>query len=113
MRECGPLPDRCKRLGRIRLVGRLGPALIVLLVFAAVGGASLAHHRQPLRVTLGRSERGRPIVAIRTGNPHGKTALVVGCIYGTECAGIAIARALERVPTGLDLWVVPNLNPDG
>ena len=39
--------------------------------------------------------------------------LVVGCIHGTECAGIAIARALERVRTRADLWVVPNLNPDG
>jgi murein peptide amidase A len=39
--------------------------------------------------------------------------LVFGCIHGSECAGTAIARALERVHTGLDLWVVPNLNPDG
>jgi murein peptide amidase A len=39
--------------------------------------------------------------------------LVIGCIHGTECAGIAIARALERVRTDLDLWVIPNLNPDG
>ena len=39
--------------------------------------------------------------------------LVVGCIHGTECAGIAVARALEQVTTRLDLWIVPNLNPDG
>jgi protein MpaA len=39
--------------------------------------------------------------------------LVVGCIHGTECAGIAIARALEHVHAHVDLWVVPNLNPDG
>jgi len=62
---------------------------------------------------LGRSERGRPIVAIRTGNPRGVRVLVVGCIHGTECAGIPIARALARVRTRLDLWIVPNLNPDG
>jgi protein MpaA len=53
------------------------------------------------------------IVAYRTGDPAGVPVLVVGCIHGTECAGIAIARALERVRTGLDLWIVPNLNPDG
>jgi protein MpaA len=62
---------------------------------------------------LGRSERGRPIVGYRTGELHGVPVLVVGCIHGTECAGIAIARALERVRTDLDLWVIPNLNPDG
>ena len=44
---------------------------------------------------LGRSVQGRPIAAIRVGDPHGTRMLVVGCIHGTECAGIAIARALE------------------
>ena len=40
---------------------------------------------------------------------------MVGCIHGNECAGLAIVRALERLPTpsGLDLWVIENLNPDG
>jgi protein MpaA len=62
---------------------------------------------------LGRSEKGRPIVAVRTGDRNGTRVLVVGCIHGTECAGIAIARALERVRARVDLWIVPNLNPDG
>ncbi len=39
--------------------------------------------------------------------------LVVGCIHGNESAGIAVARALEHVHTRLDLWIVPDLNPDG
>jgi murein tripeptide amidase MpaA len=39
--------------------------------------------------------------------------LVFGCIHGNETAGIAVARALERVRAGADLWIVPNLNPDG
>jgi protein MpaA len=40
--------------------------------------------------------------------------LVVGCIHGNETAGIAVARALERLsPPDLDLWIVPDLNPDG
>jgi protein MpaA len=48
------------------------------------------------------------------GNPSGRPILVVGCIHGNETAGIAIARALERVsPADLDLWIVPDLNPDG
>jgi protein MpaA len=91
-------------------VRRLLPALLVVLVLAPAGAAAAV---QPARVLLGRSEGGRPIVAIHTGDPRGTTVLVVGCIHGTECAGVAIAHALERVRTGLDLWVVPNLNPDG
>jgi protein MpaA len=63
---------------------------------------------------LGRSVDGRPIEAIRVGNPHGTPVLVVGAIHGNETAGIAIARALERLhPRDLDLWIVPDLNPDG
>ena len=52
-------------------------------------------------------------MAYRIGSPRGTPVLVVGCIHGTECAGIRIVRALERVRTGLDLWVIPNLDPDG
>jgi murein peptide amidase A len=62
---------------------------------------------------LGRSEGGRSIVAVRVGDSQGTGVLVVGCIHGTECAGIAVARELEHVRTRLDLWIVPNLNPDG
>jgi protein MpaA len=62
---------------------------------------------------LGRSEQGRAILAARAGNPNGPRVLVVGCIHGNETAGIAVARALERVRTGDDVWIVPDLNPDG
>jgi protein MpaA len=64
-------------------------------------------------VAIGRSEAGRPIVVVRAGDRHGPRVLVVGCIHGTECAGLAVASALERVRGRLDLWIVPNLNPDG
>jgi murein peptide amidase A len=93
-------------------VRRVGPALLALLVLAASGTAA-AHRPRGARVPLGRSERGRPILAIHTGSPHGLPVLVIGCIHGTECAGIPIALALGHVRTSLDLWVVPNLNPDG
>jgi protein MpaA len=62
---------------------------------------------------LGRSEGGRPIVAVRAGDPHGVRVLVVGCIHGNEGAGIAIAHALQRLRSGADLWIVSDLNPDG
>ncbi len=65
-------------------------------------------------VLLGRSWQGRPIEAIEVGNPSGTRVLVVGCIHGNETGGIAIAQALERLsPPGLDLWIIPDLNPDG
>jgi protein MpaA len=62
---------------------------------------------------LGRSEQGRPIYAERVGDPHGTRVLVVGCIHGNECAGIPIVQALARAHARVDLWLVPNLNPDG
>jgi len=62
---------------------------------------------------LGRSEEGRPIVALRAGDPRGRRVLVFGCIHGTEYAGIAVARALEHAHGHVDLWIVPDLNPDG
>ena len=58
---------------------------------------------------------GRPIYVREVGAPGGRTVLVVGCIHGSEPAGIAVAQALERTtaPPGVDLWVVEILNPDG
>jgi protein MpaA len=65
---------------------------------------------------LGRSVDGRPIVAIERGDPASpRKVLVVGCIHGNEPAGTAIAARLERLrpPPGVDLWIVPTVNPDG
>lgn len=63
--------------------------------------------------SLGRSEGGRSIPALRAGDPRGPRVLVVGCIHGNECAGLAVAAALARVRARVDLWIVPDLNPDG
>jgi protein MpaA len=68
------------------------------------------------RIRLGESALGRPIVAIARGDPAGERKfLVVGCIHGDECAGAAVVRRLVAAPVfaQLDLWLVPNLNPDG
>jgi murein peptide amidase A len=63
---------------------------------------------------LGRSVDGRAITAVEVGDPAATRVLVVGCIHGNEPAGIAVAQRLERLsPAGVDLWVVPDLNPDG
>ena len=56
------------------------------------------------------------IEAVELGDPSAaRKVLVVGCIHGNECAGVAIARRLERMPPpkGVDLWLVESLNPDG
>jgi protein MpaA len=99
--------------------------LSILLVATLAGGATAGAqpHRSgsgPAATTakahwmlLGRSEQGRAILAARVGNPDGPRVLVVGCIHGNETAGISIARALEHVRTVDDVWIVPNLNPDG
>jgi protein MpaA len=77
-----------------------------------IAAAPLIRHE----IVLGRSQQGRPIVAWETGDPNAKRrVLVVGCIHGNEPAGIAIANAVThaQVPAGTDVWVVPDLNPDG
>jgi murein peptide amidase A len=87
-----------------------------IFVVLALGGslsATAAGRSGPVRLQLGRSEQGRPIVAVQAGDAKGTRVLLFGCIHGTECEGIAVARALERERTRADLWLVPNLNPDG
>src|SRR5581483_11718720 len=94
--------------------------VIALAIVAplAIGGSAAARSDAGGRRTfvLGRSLRGRPIVGIEVGDLGARRrALIVGCIHGNEQAGIAIARWLAATPPpkGVDLWVVPVLNPDG
>jgi murein peptide amidase A len=88
-------------------------ALAAVVLACGLGAAAAAAVVTAHPLQLGRSQDGRPIVAVRVGDPHETRVLVVGCIHGNEGAGIAVARALEHVRTHLDLWIVPNLNPDG
>lgn len=65
---------------------------------------------------LGRSLEGRPIRAWRIGNPRAKRhVLVVGCIHGNECAGVAVTQRLVNLvrPIATDVWVIQYLNRDG
>jgi murein peptide amidase A len=65
---------------------------------------------------LGRSLLGRPIAIFERGDPDApRRVLVVGCIHGSENAGIAVANRLQSIPLPpeLDLWVIPSANPDG
>jgi protein MpaA len=67
-------------------------------------------------IVIGHSVRGRPITAIVRGpNRAPRKILVVGCIHGNECAGLAITSALAhaKLVKGVQLWLVPEMNPDG
>ena len=93
-------------------------AVLALLVACGAGAVLPATARSSppaRRAVLGRSVDGRPIVAVEVGDPASPRALVVGCIHGNECAGVPIAERLEALspPRGVDLWIVPDLNPDG
>ena len=66
--------------------------------------------------TVGHSVEGRPIRAVRVGNPRAKKkVLVVGEIHGNELAGRAVTKRLRRAhpPRGVEYWLIDDLNPDG
>ena len=67
------------------------------------------------RRVFGTSVQGRPLEAFRLGDPKGVTVVVIGVIHGNEDAGLLITDQLLEmdVPRGINLWVVPTVNPDG
>ena len=98
--------------------GAVALALLTPLVFAGAVAAARSPPDPASRrmVLLGRSVDGRPITAVETGDLDSpRRALIVGCIHGNEPAGIAIAIRLAKQPPprGVDLWIIPDLNPDG
>ena len=68
-------------------------------------------------IRFGTSGRGVPLVAVHVGDPTRPPVLIVGCIHGDECAGLAVSTRLAALtPTGAagaNLWIVADLNPDG
>jgi protein MpaA len=64
---------------------------------------------------IGTSVEGRPIVASHRGTPGGTVILVVGVIHGDENDGLGILDQLATMPlpAGIDLWLMPAMNPDG
>jgi protein MpaA len=95
----------------------LAAAVVLAALAGAAGQASAAE--APLQgtvSTLGHSADGRPIRVVRLGDRRApRKVLVVGAIHGDETAGIPVLRALRRraAPRGVELWLVPSLNPDG
>lgn len=89
--------------------GHLG----LVLALAVLGWASVASART---VLIGRSVHGRAITAQVLGpDAAPRKILLVGCLHGNECAGISVLSALARsaLPRGIQLWLVPEMNPDG
>lgn len=90
---------------------------IVIGFFAAVIGAlSPSEPRYAAPEPFGRSAQGRILRVEKFGQPDAaRRVLVVGCIHGDECAGMAVTRVLVRrdPPAEADVWVIHNLNPDG
>src|SRR4029453_9529858 len=65
---------------------------------------------------LGHSVDGRPIRPVVLGNPTAEHRLLfVGCIHGTEGAGLTIVHRLVAMgaPAGTEIVVLPVLNADG
>jgi len=87
-------------------------ALVVaglLVALAALAGPSNA-------AELGRSVEGREIPLATLGPADAPArVLVVGSIHGDEPGGLAVTRRLRRrpPPSGVELWVIDTLNPDG
>jgi murein peptide amidase A len=65
---------------------------------------------------FGTSVLGRPLRAYRVGDRRSDvTAVLLGNMHGDEPAGVRLVNAVRRAPRlrGVDLWVVPTMNPDG
>lgn len=81
------------------------------------GGAAVSETVRVRDSVLGRSVEGRPIRVTRIGDPGAPVkVLVVGAIHGNEPAGMAVTALLRSRPpalAGVELWVIPTINPDG
>ena len=89
-------------------------------VAGAVSGILLpgtAGAAEPRRYVIGRTHRDRRITAYRIGPADAPSRyVVIGCMHGDESAGhrIALHRMIKRrAPDGVQVWIVPTMNPDG
>lgn len=85
---------------------------------ASISCREVARGSVDLRCVIGHSVRGRPIVAMRQGNPSADKVLVVsGQMHGNEWPGPLVVKRIRGfdVPqTGpAQIWTVRTMNPDG
>jgi hypothetical protein len=72
--------------------------------------------RAPATLVVGRSVRGRAIVATRQGPATAPYVLVVlGQMHGTEPRGRDVVAAVRRLapPSQVQVWTIVSMNPDG
>ena len=93
-----------------------------IAIALGVGVAASAPAEPPASIAaevqvIGHSVQGRPITAVQLGDPAAeRVALVVGLIHGDEHAGLRIVDRVEGRASeiqGVQLWVIPSVNPDG
>ena len=108
--------DALKRVQRdygLSPTGKYGPRTRVALSEAIddATGPRTWYHKE----TIGTSAEGRPITAYRAGEKGKPVVMVVATMHGEENFGQYVAKGLleGRQIRGVDLWVVPVLNPDG
>jgi protein MpaA len=67
------------------------------------------------KLVIGTSTQGRNINAYRAGEPGKPVVMVVATMHGEEDFGQYVVRGLMegRPIKGVDLWLLPVLNPDG
>lgn len=84
----------------------------------AAAAAAAPSDRRPAVLesrTIGHSVQGRPIRAWRLGRPGKRRIVLISTMHGNEPHTRRILATLRdgREIRGIDLWVVPVLNPDG
>ena len=104
---------RLQARANLPVTGRVNKATMTALSRAVrrATGPRTWYHRE----TIGTSAEGRPIRAYRAGEPGKPVVMVVATMHGEEDFVQYLARGLleGRRIGGVDLWVVPVLNPDG
>ena len=67
-------------------------------------------------VVIGTSYLGRPIVAVQIQDSPHRPVIAIGSIHGDESMGLEVVERLRNspdIPEGLNLWIIPTVNPDG
>jgi murein peptide amidase A len=99
----------------LSLVIPLGSGAIAAPSVGVAGGSERAGAATIGVRVLGRSVKGRKILAYHLGEPGARTVVLISAMHGDEPAPRQILDSLRNGPPvhGLNLWVVPAYNPDG
>src|SRR5258706_5147585 len=106
-------------ISAMRLIARVAILAVALALLPVPGHAATA---PPVRdLTIGLSDDGRPITALRVGDGPRKFVLVGDTHGGPEANTFDLAGQLadyfrahpDDVPASMRLYIIPTLNPDG